>query len=358
MRPADAGEWAAMRIVTREDRERLEHGMLSDDAAFSDATEGRMRPTSLDLLRSDYQRDRDKILHTKSFRRLSHKTQVFLAAEGDHFRTRLTHTLEVSQIARTIARGLGLNEDLTEAISLGHDLGHTPFGHTGEEALAASIARLRGIDPQSDEARALYRHNEQSLRVVEVIENGGRGLNLTAEVRDGIVCHTGPVRAKTLEGRIVAVADRIAYVNHDIDDAIRAGILREDDLPAPAHALLGADHAARIETLVIDMVQTSARAGDIRMSEGVWDAMMELRTFLFEHVYKSDVVLEEVDKAQRLIAAMFSYYVGHVEEVPAEYRAISRGDDVRAVTDYIAGMTDRYAKAQFQRIFMPNSLHY
>ena len=347
-----------MRVIYREDREQLEHLSLSEDAAFSDETEGRERSTELDMLRCDYQRDRDKILHTKSFRRLSHKTQVFLAAEGDHFRTRLTHTLEVAQIARTIARALGLNEDLTGAISLGHDLGHTPFGHTGEEALARCIARHVGVDPASEEAAGLYRHNEQSLRVVEVIENEGRGLNLTAEVRDGILCHTGPVRAETLEGRIVAVADRIAYVNHDIDDAIRAGVLSEDDLPASTHAVLGPDHSSRIQTLVFDMVETSARVDDIRMSDRVWDAMMELRRFLFEHVYLSPVVMVEVEKAQRLIDVLFEYYVGHIGEVPEEYRLISEGDDLRAVTDYIAGMTDRYAKSQFRRLFEPNSLHY
>lgn len=347
-----------MRVIYREDREQLEHLSLSEDAAFSDETEGRERSTELDMLRCDYQRDRDKILHTKSFRRLSHKTQVFLAAEGDHFRTRLTHTLEVAQIARTIARALGLNEDLTEAISLGHDLGHTPFGHTGEEALARCIARHVGVDPASEEAAGLYRHNEQSLRVVEVIENEGRGLNLTAEVRDGILCHTGPVRAETLEGRIVAVADRIAYVNHDIDDAIRAGVLSEDDLPASTHAVLGPDHSSRIQTLVFDMVETSARVDDIRMSDRVWDAMMELRRFLFEHVYLSPVVMVEVEKAQRLIDVLFEYYVGHIGEVPEEYRLISEGDDLRAVTDYIAGMTDRYATATYQRLFIPHALSY
>lgn len=347
-----------MRVIYREDREQLEHVSLSDDAAFSDETEGRERSAEPDMLRCDYQRDRDKILHTKSFRRLSHKTQVFLAAEGDHYRTRLTHTLEVAQIARTIARALGLNEDLTEAISLGHDLGHTPFGHTGEDAIARCLARYKGIDPDSPQAQGLYLHNEQSLRVVEVIENGGRGLNLTAEVRDGILCHTGPQRAETLEGRIVAVADRIAYVNHDIDDAIRAGLLSEDDLPASTHDVLGPDHSSRIQTLVFDMVETSARVDDIRMSDAVWDAMMELRSFLFDKVYQSPVVVEEVEKAQRLLEVLFGYYVDHIGEVPEEYRIISEGDDLRAVTDYIAGMTDRYAKSQFRRLFEPNSLHY
>ena len=283
-----------MFVIRREDQEQREHVSLSSDAAFADESEGRDRSTEPDLLRTDYQRDRDKILHTKSFRRLSHKTQVFLAAEGDHFRTRLTHTLEVAQIARTIARALGLNEDLTEAISLGHDLGHTPFGHTGEEALSRSLARHAGIDPAASAARALYRHNEQSLRVVERIENGGKGLNLTPEVRDGILNHTGDLRAETLEGRIVAVADRIAYVNHDIDDAIRAGVLSEADLPASTHAVLGPDHSSRIERLVTDMVETSAACDDVRMSDAVWGAMMELRAFLFERVYTSEAVMAEV----------------------------------------------------------------
>lgn len=347
-----------MRITHREDQEQREHEALSADAAFADESDGRDRSTEPDILRTDYQRDRDKILHTKSFRRLSHKTQVFLAAEGDHFRTRLTHTLEVAQIARTIARALGLNEDLTEAISLGHDLGHTPFGHTGEEALARCLARHKGLDPASFEAAHLYRHNEQSLRVVERIENGGKGLNLTPEVRDGILCHTGDVRAETLEGRIVGTADRIAYVNHDIDDAIRAGILREDDLPDTTHAVLGPDHSSRIQTLVMDMVETSAAEDDICMSGRVWDAMMELRAFLFERVYTSDVVMVEVAKATHLIGDLFDYYVEHPGEVPREYHLISDGDDLRAVADYIAGMTDRFAKGLYQRLFIPLSLHY
>lgn len=347
-----------MRIITREDQQQRERMALSEDAAFAEESEGRARSSDPDVLRTDYQRDRDKILHAKSFRRLSHKTQVFLASEGDHFRTRLTHTLEVAQIARTITRALGLNEDLTEAISLGHDLGHTPFGHTGEAALSAALARHAGIDPESPAAAALYRHNEQSVRVVERIENGGAGLNLTFEVRDGILNHTGNLRAETLEGRIVGTADRIAYVNHDIDDAIRAGILREADLPSSTHAVLGTDHSARIETLVRDMVETSAAAGDIRMSEAVWDAMMELRAFLFANVYTAEPVMTEVEKATHLIADLFDYYAAHIEEVPADYRAISDGDDLRAVTDYIAGMTDRYATATYQRLFIPHALSY
>ena len=327
-----------MRIIHREDQEQREHVELSRDAAFADESDGRDRSAEPDILRTDYQRDRDKILHTKSFR--------------------LTHTLEVAQIARTIARALGLNEDLAEAISLGHDLGHTPFGHTGEEALARCLARHKGIDPASPEAEALYRHNEQSLRVVERIENGGKGLNLTSEVRDGILNHTGDLRAETLEGRIVGTADRIAYVNHDIDDAIRAGILREVDLPASTHAMLGPDHSSRIETLVLDMVETSAAVDDIRMSDAVWNAMMELRSFLFERVYSAPAVTDEVAKATHLVDDLFDYYVAHTGEVPQEYRAISEGDDLRAVTDFIAGMTDRYAKNLYQRLFIPNALHY
>ena len=351
-----------MRIIHREDQEQRERALLSFEAAFSSDSEGRDRSTAPDILRNDFQRDRDKILHSKSFRRLSHKTQVFLAAEGDHYRTRLTHTLEVAQIARTIARALGLNEDLTEAISLGHDLGHTPFGHAGEEALSRCLAR-HGRQPRADadgdpRGALLYRHNEQSLRVVERIENGGKGLNLTPEVRDGILRHTGSVRAETLEGRVVATADRIAYVNHDIDDAIRAEILKEADLPASTHEVLGPDHSARIEALVLDMVQTSAACDDIRMSDRVWDAMMELRSFLFKAVYTAPVVLAETEKAGRLIEAMFDYYVDHLDEIPSEYRDISEGDPLTAVCDYIAGMTDRYARSRFKSLFVPSSIHY
>ena len=345
-----------MRIVKREDRQAQEREMLSTDAAYSDETEGRAFSAEPDFLRTEYQRDRDKIVHAKSFRRLSHKTQVFLAAEGDHFRTRLTHTLEVAQIARTISRALGLNEDLAEAVALGHDLGHTPFGHTGEAALAESIARCLGIPAGDPRVEGLYRHNEQSLRVVETIENGGRGLNLTAEVRDGIVHHTGPVRAETMEGRIVAVADRIAYVNHDIDDAIRAGLLHEDDLPESTRNVLGGDHSSRIETLVTDMVATSARSGDILLSDAVWNAMGELRSFLFSAVYQSEPVMREARKAQNLIAALFDYFVSHPDAVPGEYRAICGGDPVRAATDYVAGMTDRYAVRTYEELFVPRPM--
>lgn len=312
-----------MRVVRREDREAIERETLSEDAVCSADTQGRVRSADPDDLRTEFQRDRDKIIHCKSFRRLSHKTQVFLAPAGDHFRTRLTHTLEVAQIARTIARALGLNEDLTEAIALGHDLGHTPFGHTGEDALTACLGRHRGIDEAAAAEARLFHHNVQSLRVVEVIENNGAGLNLTEEVRDGIVCHTGSQRAETFEGRIVAIADRIAYVNHDIDDAIRAQALSERDLPVATHQVLGIDHSSRIETLVTDMVRTSAAVGDIRLSDQVWDAMMELRAFLFANVYRSDSVMREVRKAYHLVEDLFEYYLRHIDEVPEEYRVIS-----------------------------------
>ncbi len=345
-----------MEIRNREMLEAQEHERLSCEATFSDESEGRDRTTEPDFLRSDYQRDRDKILHSKSFRRLSHKTQVFLAAEGDHFRTRLTHTLEVSQIARTIARALGLNEDLTEAIALGHDLGHTPFGHTGESALVTCLAKARGVNPASAKAADLFRHNVQSIRVVELIENGGAGLNLTPEVRDGILHHTGKVRADTLEGRIVATADRIAYVNHDIDDAIRAGMLTEAMLPASTHAILGSDHSARIETLVRDMVETSAATDDIALSDPVWEAMSELRSFLFDTVYTAPEVMAEVNKAKYLMARLFDYFMAHIDEVPQEYRMIAEGDNARAVADYIAGMTDRFATSTFMRLFVPKDI--
>lgn len=344
-----------MKLVSREEQADQEHVRFSSDAAFSDETEGRARSCEPDLYRTEYQRDRDKILHTKAFRRLSHKTQVFLAPVGDHYRTRLTHTLEVAQIARTIARALGLNEDLAEAIALGHDLGHTPFGHVGEQALAACLARHKGIDPDSPEGQALYRHNVQSLRVVDIIENDGKGLNLTAEVRDGIVRHTGAQRAETLEGRIVATADRIAYVNHDIDDAIRAGSLRESDLPASTHRVLGENHSARIETLVHDMIETSVHVDDIQMSQPVWDAMMELRELLFQNVYTAEPVMQEVRKAKHLVEDLFDYFVRHYDQVPAELRSISDGDPLRAVTDHVAGMTDRYATNFFKNMFVPQS---
>lgn len=332
-------------MTIRERQERDEEARLSPYAALSSRSVGRAHPISTCDLRTCYQRDRDRIIHCKSFRRLKYKTQVFLTPMGDHYRTRLTHTLEVSQVARTLARSLRLNEDLTEAAALGHDLGHTPFGHIGESTLNRLLP-------------GGFRHNEQSLRVAERLENDGQGLNLCRETLDGILNHSGQNEPKTLEGWCVRRADRIAYINHDIDDAIRAGILREVDLPASTHAMLGPDHSSRIETLVLDMVETSAAVDDIRMSDAVWNAMMELRSFLFERVYSAPAVTDEVAKATHLVDDLFDYYVAHTGEVPQEYRAISEGDDLRAVTDFIAGMTDRYAKNLYQRLFIPNALHY
>ncbi len=343
-----------MFVVHRQDLEAREREALSPDAALSEDSEGRAHSCDPDDLRTEYQRDRDKIIHCKAFRRLSHKTQVFLAPMGDHYRTRLTHTLEVAQISRTIARALALNEDLTEAIALGHDLGHTPFGHAGEDALCECLARATGWHGAGLPPR-LFRHNLQSLRVVERIENEGRGLNLTAEVRDGIACHTGDQQAETLEGRIVALSDRIAYVNHDIDDAIRAGMLQADDLPAGPLAVLGSTHSARIQTMVEDCVHASAQAGDVRMSPAVWEAMMELRAFLFDRVYHSPSVAGEVRKAHHVVGALFGYYLDRVDLVPDEYRALSDDYDVRAVTDFIAGMTDRYAIHLYETLFVPRS---
>jgi dGTPase len=351
-----------MEFIGREARERQEHEFLSEQASFADQTDGRDHAAILDEYRTEYQRDRDRLIHCKAFRRLSHKTQVFLAPVGDHYRTRLTHTLEVAQIARTIARALGLNEDLTEAISYGHDLGHTPFGHTGEEALSLCIVKRLGQEGSTAQAR--YRHNEQSLRVVEVIERGGFGLNLTFEVRDGIVCHTGKARARTMEGRIVAAADRIAYVNHDIDDAIRAGIIDEVSLPESTHAVLGSSHSNRIATLVGDMITNSAAIGDISMSQPVWGAMMELRAYLFDRVYTSQASRIEGPKVAQLMMSLFEYFLAHMDEVPeenrriaAEHPSVTMGDDVEctAVVDYLASMTDRYAKAMFETLFVPHN---
>ena len=344
---------SGFRCVTRKERESLEHAVLAPLAAFSDSSLGRAVPEEPDPYRTAFQRDRDRILHSKSFRRLSHKTQVFLSPEGDHYRTRLTHTLEVSQIARDIARALALNEDLTEAIALGHDLGHTPFGHTGEDALSRAMARHGGGEGK-DGARP-FRHNEQSVRVVAYLEREGRGLNLTREVIDGILCHTGTRRAATLEGRIVATANRIAYVNHDIDDAIRAGILTEGDLPGSTHAVLGATSSERIGTMVRDMVETSAACGDIRMSEAVWDAMMELRAFLFERVYVRSDAKGEEPKANRLVESLYDYYMEHFDEVPPEYRRRECDGQLVEVADFIAGMTDRYAVQTFQALMIPRN---
>ena len=340
-----------MRVLTRAELELAERERLSPDATFASDSLGRRVPEEPDALRTCFQCDRDRILHSKSFRRLAHKTQVFLAPEGDHYRTRLIHTLEVSQVARSIARPLGLNEDLTEAIALGHDLGHTPFGHVGERALSHALARHRG-EPEG--AGRLFAHNDQGARIVDLLERNGRGLNLSREVVDGIRCHTGPRRAGTLEGRVVALADRIAYVCHDIDDAERAGMLRESDLPAESCERLGSSSSERIETMVHDVVSMSFRSGDILMSEGVWGAMMSLRSFLFERLYsRSDAKWEE-PKAYAMLVDLFEYFVAHPDEVPAEYRLHDDPLDVQ-VADFVSGMTDRYAIRVYERLKIPRS---
>jgi dGTPase len=334
-------------ILTREAAEAEEHRRLSPRAAFSDASRGRVRPMTPDVLRTDFQRDRDRIIHSKAFRRLMHKTQVFLSPEGDHYRTRLTHTLEVAQIARSIARALRLNEDLAEAISLGHDLGHTPFGHIGEQALSECLVKVKPRYPDLD---APYHHNVQSLRIVECLEYEGAGLNLTWEVRDGILHHTGPVKASTLEGQIVAIADRIAYINHDIDDAIRAGVLAETDLPAAPVAVLGRHHGTRIATMIRDMVSASAGADEIRMSPAVWDAMIELRSWLFDNIYENPEAKVDEPAAHELVCGLFFYYMEHPEALPHEVRPGSDGELPQRVTDYIAGMTDRFAIRTWENI--------
>jgi dGTPase len=295
-------------------------------------------------LRTPFQRDRDRIVHCKAFRRLKDKTQVFVAPTGDHYRTRLTHTLEVTQISRTVARALALNEDLCEAIGLGHDLGHTPFGHVGEDALDACLRERFGTG---------FRHYEQSLRVVDTLERDGRGLNLTDPVRDGIVTHSGrSAQPATLEGKIVRLMDRVAYINHDIDDAVRAGVLSPGDLPAGPIAILGETGQQRIDQLVHDLVEHSAVAGDIVQGEAVGEAMSELRAFMFEHVYLGPVATREHAKINRVIDVLFAHYCAHPEEIPA---SIPEGDLPTRVTDYLAGMTDRFCLRAFERLSVPAS---
>lgn len=320
--------------------ERIERETLAPNATRSQESKGREREEPLDPLRTCFQRDRDRIVHSKAFRRLKHKTQVFLAPEGDHYRVRLTHTLEVAQIARTAARALRLNEDLTEAIALGHDLGHTPFGHLGEEALSPFLGRP-------------FRHNEQSLRVVDHLENEGRGLNLTWEVRDGILHHpwSTPPPA-TPEAAVVRLADRIAYVNHDVDDAVRAGVLRPGDLPPEVLEVLGGTHGRRIDTLVTDLVRSSAEGQDVRLSEPTAHALDVLRDFLFERVYLRPEARSEQEKAIGVVRALFSYYLEHPEAVPEEYHR-APGDLPTRIADYIAGMTDRYALRVYEQLFLP-----
>ena len=323
--------------------ERLESETLSAYATLSKNTRGRVTPIEPCQIRTEFIRDRDRILHSKSFRRLKHKTQVFLSPQGDHYRTRLTHTLEVSQIARTISRALRLNEDLTEAISMGHDLGHTPFGHSGEDVLNALL-------PDG------FEHNEQSLRVVEKLENDGEGLNLTFEVRDGILNHKKSGHPATLEGAVVSLADRIAYINHDIDDAIRAGVLHESDLPEACVRVLGNSHGRRINTMILDVVEQSAGKPIVKMSERMYEQFDALRDFMFDNVYKNPKAKSEEEKAKRVINELFEYYLAHINLLTGEYAKYLETDgNERAVADYIAGMTDNYAVAEYMRIFVPKS---
>ncbi|MDR1272764.1 MAG: deoxyguanosinetriphosphate triphosphohydrolase [Clostridiales Family XIII bacterium] len=334
-------------MLARLDSEKREFDILSEYATRASGSKGRERSEEKCGFRTDFQRDRDRIIHAKAFRRLMHKTQVFLAPEGDHFRTRLTHTLEVNQISRSIARALRLNEDLTEAISLGHDLGHTPFGHSGEDALA-------------NVHRGGFRHNVQSLRVVDVLEGhyaGGRGMNLTWEVRDGIVNHTGETLPATPEGMIVRVSDRIAYINHDIDDALRSGILMESDLPKECVSVLGDSTKKRIDSLIRDMIVTTDREGEVKQSEAFKEATDALRAFMFENVYYNSKVKKEggKDKVGTVIKALYEYYLHSPEDLPPEPKKLMEEFDVtEVVKDHIASMTDRFARNTYLELFVPS----
>ena len=331
----------SLTLEIRKRTELLEKQILSPFATLAVNSKGRLREEAECEIRTAFQRDRDRIIHSKSFRRLKHKTQVFLSPEGDHYRTRLTHTLEVAQIARTVARALCLNEDLTEAIALGHDLGHTPFGHAGERA-------LREVSPVA------FHHNEQSVRVVERLENHHRGLNLTQEVRDGILCHTGPKEADTPEGRIVRFADRIAYINHDIDDAVRAGVLHPDDIPADLVAVLGNGTSARINTMVRSLIENSVD-GRIQMDDAVGQAYLQIHKFMFENVYRNPQAKDEEKKVPCLIETLY-HYVMQPGNLPEEMQQIAEQEGrERAACDYIAGMTDHFAVALFRRVVVPKS---
>lgn len=328
----------------REEMEQMERETLSPYATLSENSKGRDIPEEQCDIRPVFQRDRDRILHCKAFRRLKNKTQVFLTPKGDHYRTRLSHTLEVSQNARTIAKALRLNEDLVEAIALGHDLGHTPFGHAGEYVL-------------NELCEDGFRHNEQSVRTVEKLEKDGNGLNLTWEVRDGILNHQTKLMPHTLEGKIVRLSDKIAYINHDIDDAIRAQVLTEDDIPMELKKTLGFSTRQRLNTLIHNIIMNSRDRDDIIMSVEVEEAMVELRKFMFEHVYKNPVAKSEEVKAKAMIKQLFFYYMEHIELLPQKYfRMLENGEKKeRVVSDYIAGMTDQYAITKFSEYFLPQA---
>ena len=326
----------------REYTEELEIKNLSKYAAKSRFSAGRDREEKKCDIRTDYQRDRDRITHCKSFRRLMHKTQVFISPEGDHYRTRLTHTLEVNQIARTIARALRLNEDLTEAIALGHDLGHTPFGHTGEEALNSIL-----IDG--------FRHNEQSVRVVSRLEKNGAGLNLTEEVLDGILNHRGHHTPSTLEGKIVQISDKIAYINHDIEDACRAQILAPGDLPKECTSVLGDSTSSRIGLLIRNVIKNSAGVDDVKLEPKVYNALMKLRKFMFDQVYSGQLQQAERVKIQHMLEDLYRHYKSEPDVLPEMYRKMIASGETqnRVICDYIAGMTDRFAMKQFVGAFVP-----
>mgnify|MGYP002764966055 FL=1 len=331
-------------MTIREELEEIELKTLSKYASFSRYSKGRDREETPCDIRTCYQRDRDRIIHCKAFRRLKHKTQVFLAPAGDHYRTRLTHTLEVSQIARTIAKALRMNEDLTEAIALGHDLGHTPFGHAGESAL-------------NNICKDGFAHFEQSIRVVEILEKKGQGLNLTKEVRDGIVNHRTSGNPSTMEGKIVRLSDKIAYINHDIDDAIRGKILSESDLPVEFTNILGHSKKERLNTMIYDIVNNSLDEPDIIMSVRIESAMKGLREFMFKNVYSNPIAKGEEIKAKRMLTQLYNYYLYHIEEMPEEYIwliNVRKERPERVVCDYIAGMTDQYSVRKFEELFVPS----
>lgn len=326
--------------MVRIEYEQQERQLLSPYASLSMQSRGRFRPETPCDIRTDYQRDRDRIIHCNAFRRLKHKTQVFLSPQGDHYRTRLTHTLEVAQIARTVARALRLNEDLTEAIAMGHDLGHTPFGHAGERTLDTLCSQG-------------FRHNLQSVRVVDHIEKDGAGLNLTYEVKNGIACHSGDApQAQTLEGRIVRIADKVAYINHDIEDAVRAGVLREADLPYDCVYVLGRTKSVRISTIIHSLIACSG--DDIRMAPEVYRAHLRLREFMFEAVYRNPVAKREEGKAQEIVAALYRHYQRDPARLPEMYRPIiERFGEEEAVCDHVAGMTDQYAVELYKELYIP-----
>jgi dGTPase len=339
-------------MTIREQTENIEKQILHPKACFSAQSRGRAKSEKEDDVRTCFQRDRDRIIHSKAFRRLKHKTQVFLAPKGDHYRTRLTHVLEVSQIARTAAKALRLNEDLVEAIALGHDLGHTPFGHAGE-------AILRELHPEG------FDHYKQSLRVVDFLEREGQGLNLTYEVRDGIVKHSkgkGLIisdnpkdKPATLEGQIVRISDIIAYVNHDLDDAIRAGVIKRSEVPREIVKVIGEAYSKRIDTMVRDVINTTIAGGysDVAMSEEISFAVYKLRDFLFERVYESEGIIQEFNKAKGILKALYEYYLEHIDEVFKDIPPEKKLDRHRMVCDFIAGMTDSFAFMTYERLFLP-----